>query len=159
MKIDTVEIAQLKPAEYNPRYINASEFEQLKESLRRFGIVDPIIVNSNPERHNTVIGGHMRIRAAYELGIREVPVHYVDLTLERERELNIRLNKNTGKFDYDILSNSFNPDELIEWGFTEEELGMDVADKEELKPPVDKVDKNLVCPVCGHIGKDSEFTL
>ena len=51
----------------------------------------------------------------------------VDLTYEKERELNIRLNKNTGKFDYDILANLYDADELKDYGFTDAELGMNIS--------------------------------
>ena len=59
--ITYVPIKQLKPSEYNPRKISKESLEQLKESIKRFQVVDPIIVNAAPNRRNIVIGGHMRL--------------------------------------------------------------------------------------------------
>jgi len=69
--------------------------QNLMESIRQYGLVDPIIVNSLPERKNVVIGGHFRLESAKALAIKEVPVLYLSLSLEREKELNLRLNQNT----------------------------------------------------------------
>lgn len=115
-------IKDLIPAEYNPREITEEQFEQLKASIHRFGFVEPVLVNINPERKNIIVGGHMRTRAAKELGYEDAPCILIDLTREQERELNIRLNKNTGKFDHELLANFFDAEELIDWGFTEKEL-------------------------------------
>ena len=93
----------LNPAEYNPRKHTPKQVEHLKESISRYGLVDPIIVNKNPERMNIVIGGHFRLKVAKELGIVDVPVIYLDLDIEREKELNLRLNQNTGEWDFELL--------------------------------------------------------
>src|SRR3989344_4699664 len=106
IKITYVPIGSLRPSEYNPRKISKDSMEQLKVSLSKFKIVDPFIVNSAKDREGVVIGGHMRLRAAKELGFKEVPVVYVNIPeLEKEKELNIRLNKNTGEFDWNLLAN------------------------------------------------------
>ena len=61
-------------------------------------------VNRNPERFNIIVGGHQRVTIAKEeLGHIEVPCIFVNLNLEDEKELNMRLNKNTGRWDYDKL--------------------------------------------------------
>ena len=86
-----VSITDLKPSDYNPRKWDEKALADLKTSIKRFGIVDPAIVNSAENRKNIVIGGHMRIAAANELGITEMPVIYLNITdLEREKELNLR---------------------------------------------------------------------
>lgn len=85
----------LNPAEYNPRKHTAKQIEHLKESIKKYGLVDPIIVNNHLDRMNIVIGGHFRLKMAKELGMVEVPVIYLTLTLELEKELNLRLNQNT----------------------------------------------------------------
>ena len=124
MKILDKKISELVFAEYNPRQLSKDQFKQIKDSITRFGIVDPIIVNSNEDRLNIIIGGHQRVKVALEMGIDAVPCHYVNLTRDKERELNIRLNKNTGEWDWQILSEAFDVDELIEWGFSEDELSI-----------------------------------
>jgi ParB-like chromosome segregation protein Spo0J len=122
MKITKVKISELKQAEYNPRRLTKKQHEDLKASLEKFGLVDPIIINSD----NTVIGGHQRLKIVRELGASEVPTVRVNLSKEDERELNIRLNKNTGEFDLDVLANSFDMEELKDWGFKEIELGLNI---------------------------------
>ena len=124
MKVTNVGIGELNVAEYNPRIIKEKEFKHIKKSLKKFGFVEPIVVNKRKERFNVIVGGHQRINVAKELGITEVPVFYVDLDIEEERELNIRLNKNMGKFDYDVLANNFDLDDLFDWGFEDWELGV-----------------------------------
>lgn len=120
-KIEYVEIGSLKASEYNPRKWDETQMEQLKESIRRFGTVDPIIVNRNPERKDVVVGGHFRLAACKELGHQTMPVVYVDLPLEREKELNLRLNKNQGEFDLDLLA-EFDEKLLENVGFSSEDL-------------------------------------
>lgn len=117
-----VSIALLKPAEYNPRKFTPKEYQDLKESIERFGIVSPIVVNSAPARKNVVIGGHFRLKVAKDLGMAEVPVLYVNLPdMERERELNLRLNKNLGEWDFDLLA-KFNESVLVDAGFESVDL-------------------------------------
>ena len=121
-KIIHRDINSLIFAEYNPRQLTKDQYQNLKDSISRFGLVDPIIVNSNKDRKNIIVGGHQRVKVAKDMDIEFVPVLEVDLTYERERELNIRLNKNTGEWDMDNLANFFDMDELMEWGFDEDEL-------------------------------------
>ena len=109
-------------AEYNPRQLTKDQHSQLKDSIKRFGLVDPLIVNKNKERKNILVGGHQRLRIAKELGINKIPCVEVDLSLDQEKELNIRLNKNVGEWDYDSLANYFDVGELMDWGFTDDEL-------------------------------------
>lgn len=120
--VEYVPIDSLKPAEYNPRAHDAVAMEQLKESIKRFGLVDPVILNAAPGRENVIIGGHFRAEAAKELGIAEIPAVYVRITdIEREKELNLRLNRNTGEFDWNLLAN-FDEAFLKDVGFSSEEI-------------------------------------
>ena len=129
MKITKVKISELKQAEYNPRRLTTKQYSDLKASLDKFGLVDPIIINSD----NTVIGGHQRLKIVRELGASEVPTVRVNLSKEDEKELNIRLNKNTAEWDMDLLCN-FDIDNLLEWGFKHIELGFNIDKIEEDKP-------------------------
>ncbi|MFH0952646.1 MAG: ParB N-terminal domain-containing protein [Patescibacteria group bacterium] len=120
--VHQVAIKDLKPATYNPRKHSAEQLNQLKESIKRFGMVDPIIVNSAPKRKMIVIGGHMRLKAAKELGYKEMPCVFINISDEiKERELNLRLNKNTGDWDLDLLS-KFDKSLLSDIGFSSEEM-------------------------------------
>lgn len=122
MKIVKRKITELIAAEYNPRKINKVQEQDLKDSLTRFGLVDPIIININKERKNIVIGGHQRLKVWADLGNTEIDCNELDLTLDKERELNIRLNKNGGSFDDELVKEYFDYEELTEWGFTPDEL-------------------------------------
>ena len=115
-------ISDLIFAEYNPRELTKDQHQDLKDSITRFGLVDPLIVNTHKERKNVLVGGHQRLRIAKELGYKSVSCVEVELTPEKERELNIRLNKNTGQWDWDALANHFDVGELTEWGFTDVDL-------------------------------------
>jgi len=109
-------------AEYNPRQLTKDQYTQLKDSLTRFGLVDPLIVNKHKSRKNILVGGHQRLKIAKEMGMDKIPCVEVDLPLDQEKELNIRLNKNVGEWDYDSLANYFDVSELMEWGFSNDEL-------------------------------------
>lgn len=97
MEIKEIKIADLKPAEYNPKTITEKEFKGLKKSLETFGFVDPAIVNKD----GTIIGGHMRIKAWQELGNTTAPCIVLDLNKKQEKKLNVLLNspKISGKYD------------------------------------------------------------
>jgi len=133
MKITLVKINTLNIAEYNPRQISNKQYEDLKKSIDKFGMCKPIVVNTNPERLYTVIGGHQRLKVLQDLGAEKVPIVTVNLSIEDERELNVRLNKNTGDWDLDMLANEFDIDDLKDWGFKDVELGFNIDKIEEEK--------------------------
>ena len=103
----------------NPRKLSKEQAESLEESLAKFGIVEPPAINTD----NTIIGGHQRSKVLSlmeEYGAdSEIDVRIPSRTLtDREvEELNIRLNKNTGSFDFDALANNFEIVDLMDWGF------------------------------------------
>ena len=123
MKIESKLIKDLKPATYNPRQISTKQFKDLKASIKKFGLVDPIIINQNG---NVVVGGHQRLKICKELKHIEIDCVVLDLSKEEERELNIRLNKNSGEFDMDILANEFDIDQLVDWGFKHIDLDINI---------------------------------
>jgi DNA modification methylase len=149
IKIVQVPIQDLKPTEYNPRKWDKEAESNLAESIKRFGLVDPILVNSAKDRMNIVIGGHFRLHVANTLKFKEMPVVYINLPdIEKEKELNLRLNKNTGDWDYDLLS-EFDESFLSDIGFNSEDLD-DIFEVEEtpeqfdLQKELDKLDiKNI----------------
>ena len=130
MKIVNRKIKDLIGAEYNPRELTKDQYKQLKDSLLRFGVVDPVIVNKHPDRDNIIIGGHQRSKVWGDMGNESIPTVELSLTLDKEKELNVRLNKNTGQFDMDMLANNFDTEDLIEWGFDNGELvGFETEDE------------------------------
>jgi hypothetical protein len=132
MKIELIKTNKLKPAKYNPRQITKKQYNDLKKSIEKFDLVDPIIINKD----YTVIGGHQRLKVCKELNYKDVDCVILDLSKEEERELNIRLNKSGGDFDMDILANEFDIDELTDWGFKHVELGLNI-DKIDAKDNVE----------------------
>lgn len=122
IKIEYVSVDSLKTAEYNPRKWDKEASAQLKESITRFGIVDPLVVNGAEKRKNIVIGGHFRLEVVKELGMKTVPVVFVNIPdLKKEQELNLRLNRNQGEFDLELLA-EFDEGFLSDVGFSSEEL-------------------------------------
>lgn len=121
-KIEYIDINVLKLSEYNPRKHSPDMLEQLKRSIVEFDMPLPIIANKAESRANVVIGGHARIKVAKELGHTTVPVVYVDIPdLEKEKALNLKLNKVVGEWDLDLLK-EFDESLLIETGFTSEDI-------------------------------------
>lgn len=136
LQITHVPIGNLKPAAYNPRKWNETQITALKESISRFGLVDPLICNSAEGRKHVVIGGHFRLKVAKDLGLKEVPVVYIHIPeLEKEEELNLRLNKNLGEFDFDILK-TFDQEFLNGIGFSKAELD-DIFDIDQIPEEFD----------------------
>ena len=104
MQIEKKDINSLKPADYNPRKKlkpGDKEFEKLKQSIQEFGYVEPIILN---KRTNTVVGGHQRLEVMKHLGYDQVDCVIVDLDKQKEKALNIALNKISGEWDTELLT-------------------------------------------------------
>lgn len=130
MKIENINISKLKPAPYNPRKSTEKQELKLKQSLEKFGVVEPIIYN---KRTGHIVGGHFRVRELTKLGYKEVPCVIVDLSMEDEKELNIRLNANTGEWDFEMLKIDFDQDLLSEWGLDVKDLKIE----EQITPPAE----------------------
>ena len=125
MEIVKVDINELISPEYNPRQITDDEMEKLKNSINEFGYVAPIIVN---KYNNHIIGGNQRYEALKSLGYTDVDVIFVDEPdLNREKALNIALNKISGEWDFVKLADIIDELELNDFdipltGFDEQEL-------------------------------------
>ncbi len=123
--ITYVPIGKLREMPGNPRFISAKEMEDLKRSLRTFGMSEPIVVYAGPDKAHVgeIIGGHQRWKAAKALGWKEVPVILWRGPYERAKQLNVALNKIHGEWDMDKLY-AFLSDlpEVEVTGFTREEV-------------------------------------
>ena len=125
MKIEKKHIDDLKPAEYNPRIelqTDDEEYQSLKRSIEEFGLVDPIIYN---EQTGNVVGGHQRLKVAKDLGYTEFDVSVVSMSEEKEKALNIALNKISGNWDDEKLKellSELDSNELMLTGFNEDEI-------------------------------------
>jgi ParB-like chromosome segregation protein Spo0J len=112
-----VSIHELRDYSKNPRRISKSSFDKLVKSLREDGYHQRLLVNLD----NTIIGGHQRKRALLEAGFRlddKILVLKPDVLLNESelQRLNIRDNLEYGEFDFDILANEFNIEDLVNWG-------------------------------------------
>lgn len=156
MKIKERLIADLNPAEYNPRQLTDKQYKQLKKSLKTFGCVEPVVINSNPMRRDVIIGGHQRCKVWADLGNKTIPTVEVELDEAGEMELNVRLNKNTGEFDFDMLANYFEMDTLKDWGFEDYEFGVPY-DEEEEHIDEEAYTKKIEAPVYEPTGEKPEI--
>ena len=151
--LKTFQIDELTDYAKNPRSLTKQQFEQLKKSLDKFGLIDKPIINAD-EKH-TVIGGHQRLRVLRSENQKSVECWYPSRELDEKEveELNIRLNKNTGSWDFDVLANEFELPDLAEWGFEPFELGVNdepVPDFKEYDESVADEVEFIECPNCGH---------
>lgn len=118
-------VKDLLPAEYNPRRITEKEKQDLEYSLKTWGYVVPVQINTGT-RDNVLIGGHQRVGILAALGRLEeeidVRVPSRELTIEEEKELNVSLNRMGGQFDWTKLFKNFDLDMLLRSGFENDEL-------------------------------------
>ena len=139
MQLERIEISKLKSAEYNPRKAlkpGDPEFEKLKNSITEFGYVEPIIWN---KRTGKVVGGHQRLSVLKHLGETEVDCVVVDLDEQKEKALNIALNKISGDWDMPLLTDLLK--DLNDDGFDITLTGFDMSEfdsffKDEVKEQV-----------------------
>ena len=105
MQLNHYKLSDINPAKYNPRKITDKELSGLTESIKKFGFIDPVIVNIRDGK-NILVGGHQRLRVAEILKMETIPVVEVDLSVSEEKALNVALNSPTlsGKYDEEILS-------------------------------------------------------
>lgn len=153
MRIEKKNITDLIPAYYNPRKDlkpGDKEYEKLKRSIHEFGYVDPLIWNQQTGR---LIGGHQRLKVLKDMGVEDVDVVVVDMNEEKEKALNVALNKISGDWDknklmllitdlqgedFDVSLTGFDPEELDD--LFKDDLKDDVKDDnfdvdKELKKP------------------------
>lgn len=146
-------LSELHANEKNPRKLSKADAQQLQRSLEKFGVCEPIVINWD----GTIIGGHQRVRTLKKMGHKEVDVYLPlqPLSEKEAEELNIRLNKNSGDWDFDILANSWEPDDLVEWGFTMDELHLESIPgqegEEEGQQPPQKVTMTITFMDAGHL--------
>ena len=112
-------ISELIPYQGNPRQLTEKQAKDLSVSLERFNLADPIVINTD----NTIIGGHQRISILKQAGDLTVDVRVPSRTLTKDEllELNLRLNRNQGQWDFDLLAN-LDEELLTSVGFESKEL-------------------------------------
>jgi hypothetical protein len=148
--LEFLPIASFKEHPKNPRQIKKEQLQQLEKLIKKFGLIDKPIVNKDW----TIIGGHQRIKILKKMKVKNVECWVPDTQLEQADidHLCIGLNLNQGQWDYDILGNEWEPMDLVEWGFTEEQLLGAYKEAEEVLGSEEqpKGKKKKSCPNCGH---------
>ena len=116
MKIEKIDISEIKPNPSNPRSIKADKHAQLVKSIKDF----PQMLELRPliiDKKGFVIGGNMRLAAAKEAGLKKIPVMRAEsLTPAQVKEFIIKDNVGFGEWDWDALANEWDVDKLEEWG-------------------------------------------
>lgn len=146
--IEKRKISDLKDYAKNPRRLTKEQAEHLQASLEKFGLAERPIVNLD----NTIIGGHQRRSILKKMGLKEIECNVPSRMLDDKEveEFCIRLNKNSGEFNWDLLANNFEVLDLVEYGF---QIGELIGNAEQIpleEPKKEKGKKLKMCPQCGH---------
>ena len=116
MEIKNVKITELVLNDNNPRFIKDNKFKKLVESIKSFEKmldIRPIVVDENM----VILGGNMRFRACREAGLKKIPVMIVEnLTDAEKNEFMIKDNVGFGEWNFDMLANTFDSVQLVDWG-------------------------------------------
>lgn len=157
MDREVVKISALNSAPYNPRKISKEAADGLTKSLERWGVVQEVVAN---RRTGHIVGGHQRVAALKKMGIKEVPVVWVDLDDVEEKALNVALNNPhiSGEFDDTIagllteIREGIGPDDF-ESLMLDDLLPPEVHFKPGSEDDQGKLDelepKWTICPHCG----------
>lgn len=135
-------VADLKPYPGNPRQSNEKQEQDLEQSLDRFNLAEPLVVNID----GTVIGGNFRLRLLLKKGVEEIDVRVPNRELSKEEadELNLRLNKNQGMWDTDLLK-EFGENMIGDVGFSSDEMddifGLETIDDFNVENEIEKLEK------------------
>ena len=110
-----VPIGTIKNNPNNPRVIKDDKFKKLVQSIKdlpEMAEVRPVVVNTDM----VVLGGNMRLKAMREAGWKDVPIQVVDWDEDKQRQFIIKDNVSGGEWDWDMLANEWDIEELQEWG-------------------------------------------
>ncbi len=161
LEIIHVPIEKLKELPGNPRHWSGKATDDLTVSIERFDLVEPLVVNYD----QTVLGGNFRLSIARKLGYTFVPCVYVNIEdPTKAKELSLRLNKNQGDWDYELLA-EFDESLLADVGFDSEELDaifdidIEEADSFDLEKELNKLDITKITVQKGDIYQLGESRL
>jgi ParB-like chromosome segregation protein Spo0J len=136
MQVKKVDIKFIKLNPNNPRLIKDDKFKKLVQSIKDFPEmldIRPIVVNEDM----IVLGGNMRLKACKEVGIKEVPIIIADnLTEEQQREFLIKDNVSGGEWDWDMLANEWEVEQLEEWGL-DVPINLETEEQEDLSDDIE----------------------
>jgi ParB-like chromosome segregation protein Spo0J len=132
MNSKIVKISTVKVNPNNPRLIKDEKFKKLVASIKDFPEmlnVRPIVVN----QEMIILGGNMRYKACIEAGLKEVPIIIADFNETQQKEFLIKDNVSGGEWDWDVLANEWNAENLEQWGLNVWQLKEDYYDTEEVE--------------------------
>jgi len=124
MKIQKAKLSEVKLNPNNPRLIKDDKFKKLVQSIKDFPEmlnIRPIVVNSDM----VILGGNMRYKACKEAGLKEIPIIIADLTEDQQREFLIKDNTSGGEWDWEVLANEWDSEQLEDWGLDVPGFGAD----------------------------------
>jgi ParB-like chromosome segregation protein Spo0J len=144
MKTKIVKISDVKINPNNPRLIKDDKFAKLVQSIKdlpQMLDIRPIVVNSDM----VVLGGNMRLKACKEAGLKQVPIIIADnLTEDQQREFLIKDNVSGGEWDWQIIANDWDPQQLNEWGLNVPTFEtQDYSDRNE-EIDIDSLDSEMI---------------
>ena len=146
-----LEINKLKPNKDNPRVIKDDKFKKLVKSIKEFPEMlelRPIVVDENM----TILGGNMRHKACIEAGLKEVYIKVAKgLTEDQKKEFIVKDNVGFGEWEWDILANEWNSEELVEWGL---DVWINEDDIKEIQNPENKESEN---PFATELDRESNY--
>jgi DNA modification methylase len=155
LEISIVSIEQVKPNLDNPRLIKDDKFKKLVQSIKDFPEmlnIRPIVVNQDM----IILGGNMRYKACKEAGLKEIPIIKTDLTEDQQREFLIKDNTSGGEWDWELLANEWDSEELEAWGL---DLPIDFntevleAEEDDFEVPADGIETDIVLGDLFEIGE------
>lgn len=154
MKLEKVQNVKLNPN--NPRLIKDDKFKQLVQSIKDFPEmleIRPIVVNADM----VILGGNMRFKACKEAGLKEVPIIVADLSEDKQREFLIKDNTSGGEWDWEVLANEWDSEQLEAWGLDipnfENENIIEAEPEEDNYEIPDEINTNIVIGDLFEIGE------
>jgi DNA modification methylase len=153
--MEIVKISEVKLNPNNPRLIKDDKFKKLVQSIKDFPEmlnIRPIVVNQDM----IILGGNMRYKACKEAGLKEIPIIITDLTEDQQREFLIKDNTSGGEWDWEVLANEWDTDQLEAWGL---DLPIDFntevleAEEDDFEVPADGIETDIVIGDLFEIGE------
>jgi len=154
MKTELVSIKLVKSNPNNPRIIKDDKFAKLVASIKEFPKmleIRPIVVNDDM----IVLGGNMRLKACIHAGLKEVPIIKVtDLTEQEQKQFIIKDNVSGGEWDWNMLANEWDAEELDAWGLDVPDFGKELeAEEDDFEAPEGGIETDIVLGDLFEIGE------
>ena len=150
--MNRVKLSSIKPAPGNPRLIKDEKFKKLCESIEKFPKMlelRPMVVDAD----GFILGGNMRYKALKHLGHKDIPANWIkraeELTEEERQQFIIKDNVGFGEWDWDLLANEWNAEELADWGLDvwkledDEEVDYSILDDDEAEANMEEMEGNV----------------